>query len=271
MRSRSRKKQIAAISAGILAGLVLLVLFWRAASGSEGIKESLQNAAAAVTKPLYQAAGGIQRGFKGIFHFKEVTAENEILKKENEKLQLEKAALALTRQEKQELEELEAVFQYEAIRGYTVKAANVSAMEYSGWQGAFLIDKGSRDGVKPGCIVISGNGLVGKVTEVSAETAKVVSILSDDTKVSFQTLEKKGKMGVLQSDGKGGLAGYLLEDGKTVKKGTKLITSGIGTYPEGIIIGEITRIKRKEGTQRLLLEAKPSISFFKLRKVAVVL
>ena len=67
------------------------------------------------------------------------------------------------------------------------------------------------------------------------------------------------------------MEGYLLEDGKTVKKGTKLITSGIGTYPEGIIIGEITRIKRKEGTQRLLLEAKPSISFFKLRKVAVVL
>lgn len=271
MRSKSRKKQIAAISAGILAGFVLLVLFWRFAFGGEGIKESLQSAAGAAAKPLYQAAGGIQRGFRGIFHFKEVTAENEALKEENEMLQREKAALALTRQEKRELEELEAVFQYEAVREYTVKAANVSAMQYSGWQGAFTIDKGSRDGVKPGCVIVSGNGLVGKVTEVSAKTAKVASLLSDDTKVSFQTYEEKEKMGVLQSDGTGGLEGYLLEDGKTVKKGIKLVTSGIGTYPAGIVIGQITRIERKEGTQRLLIEAKPSVSFFKLKKVAVIL
>lgn len=270
MRPGDRKKQIGAISAGILAGIILL-FFLKAGSSDYGIKGSIQNMAATVTKPLYQAASGIQKGFRGIFQFKAVAAENDRLKEEMENLQQENAELALTRQEKAELEELQNVFQYEAAAQYQTVAANVSAMDYSGWQGVFTIDKGSHDGIKPGCTVLSGDGLVGKVTEVSEKTAKVRALLSDDSKVSFQTPGPKGKKGVLQSDGKAGLEGYLLEEGEGIKEGTKLITSGIGTYPAGITVGTITNIKKKEGTQRLLLEAKPAVSFFSLKKVAIIL
>lgn len=270
MGPKDKTKKLAAIAGAVALGAVLLFLL-RAGASSYGIKGSIQNLTAAVTKPLYQAAAGIQKGFRGIFQFKKVTAENEVLKEEKQQLQLEKRQLALIRQEKEELEELQAFFQYEALGDYQATAANVAAMDYSGWPETFTIDRGSKKGIRTGCAVVSGDGLAGRVIQVSENTAKVASLLSEGNKVSFQTSGAKRQIGVIQSDGRGGLKGYLLEEDEGVKKGDELITSGIGTYPQGLKIGIITHIEKKKGTQRTLITAKPAVSFFTLKKVAVIL
>lgn len=270
MRPKDKTKKLAAI-AGMVALGAMVVFFLKAGVSSYGIKGSFQNLTAAVTKPLYQAAAGIQKGFRGIFRFKEVTAENETLKKEMRKLQLEKRQLALIRQEKEELEKLQAFFQCEGIEDYQAAAANVAAMDYSGWPEAFTIDRGSRKGIRTGCAVVSGDGLAGRVIQVSEKTAKVASLLSEGNKVSFQTSGAQQQTGVIQSNGRGGLEGYLLGEDEGLKEGDELFTSSIGTYPQGLKIGVITHIEKKKGTQRTLIAAKPAVSFFNLKKVAVIL
>lgn len=270
MGPKDKTRKLAAIAGAVVLGAAVL-LFLKAGVSSYGIKGSIQNLTAAVTKPLYQAAAGIQRGFRGIFQFKEVTAENETLKEEKQQLQLEKRQLVLTRQEKEELEELQAFFRYEGVEDYQAVAANVAAMDYSGWPEVFTIDRGSRKGIRAGCAVVSGDGLIGRVTQVSEKTAKVASLLSEENKVSFQTSGVKRQTGVIQSNGKGGLEGYLLDEDEGLKEGDELITSGIGTYPQGLKIGTITHIEKKKGTQRTLITAKPAVSFFRLKKVAVIL
>lgn len=75
----------------------------------------------------------------------------------------------------------------------------------------------------------------------------------------------------MQSDGKGGLSGYLLTEEEDIKKGERLETSGIGTYPEGLSLGKVTRVEKKKGTQRVLIEAEPQVDFARLKKVGVVL
>lgn len=261
------------IIAGILAAIVsfaLITALFRTGDGQTGIKERLQNAAGYVAEPAAKAVDGIKRGFSGIFRFKAITAENQQLIEERDLLKQENARLALDREEKQELEELSRVFHYDAAKKGEIQAADVIAVNYSNWEGVFTINKGSEDGLQTGCTVISGDGLVGKIAEVAKKTAKVETILANNNKVSFRAAGEDGQTGVLQSDGTG-LNGYLLQEGELVKKGDTLMTSGIGTYSKGLKIGKVTEVEKKTGSQRVLIKADPVVSFFKLRKVAVIL
>lgn len=269
MRLREYKKfiWIIGIAAVLLIGAGILV---KGEGRSLGMKGMVQEAASFITKPVSVAASGIKDGFRGIFRFKEVLAENENLKAENEKLRQKNRQLQLTKTQKQELEALQEVFQYESLRQEQIVAANVTAMDYANWEGVFLIDQGRKDGIKKGCTVVCADGLVGRITSVSQNTAQVATLLSEQTKVSFE-MEKGGQLGVLHSDGAKGMTGYLLEDEKALKKGTQLVTSGIGTYPEGLELGRVTHIEKEKGTQRILIEAEPAVSFFRLKKVGVIL
>lgn len=270
MRETGRKKKIIIICTAT-AVLVAVAIFFKAAGSAHGIKGTIQNAAAMVTEPVSQAVQGIREGFRGIFRFKQVVAENQSLKQQVEQLQLERSELELTRNEKEELEELQSMFQCETIADRSAVAADVTAMDYTGQQGVITIDKGSQDDVQVGCSVVSGDGLVGRVVQVSERSAKVASLLAEKSKVSFQVKGKKKKTGVVESDGSGGLTGYVLEAKGTVKKGDELVTSGIGTYPEALKIGEVAKAEKKNETQMLTIQVSPAVSFSSLKKVAVLL
>ncbi|MCI9597290.1 MAG: rod shape-determining protein MreC [Firmicutes bacterium] len=270
MRENHGKKKIIIICAAA-AVLIAAAVFFKAAGSSYGIKGTMQNAAAMVTEPVSQAIQGIKDGFRGIFRFKQVVAENESLKQEIQQLRLEQSELEMTRNEKEELKELQSVFHCEALAERRAVAADVTALDYTGQQGVIIIDKGSQDGVEAGSCVVSGDGVVGRITQVSERSAKVASLLAEKSKVSFQVKGKKKKTGVVESDGKDGLTGYVLEAKGTVKQGDELVTSGIGTYPEALKIGEVEKAEKKNGTQMLTIQVTPAVSFSSLKKVAVIL
>ena len=52
------------------------------------------------------------------------------------------------------------------------------------WFNTFTIDKGSNDGIEVDMNVMAGSGLVGIVTDVGPNYAKVTSIINDTSKVS---------------------------------------------------------------------------------------
>lgn len=270
MRENGRKKKIMTICA-VVAILTAAAVFFKAAGSAHGIKGTIQNGAAMVSAPMSRAIQGIQDGFRGIFRFKQVVAENQALKQELEELRLERSKLELTRNEKEELEELQSIFHCQSIADRTAVAADVTALDHTGQKGVIMINKGSQDGVQEGCCVVSGDGLVGRVIQVSERSAKVASLLAEKNKVSFQVKGKKKKTGVVESDGKGGLTGYVLEAKGTVKKGDELVTSGIGTYPEALKIGEVAKAEKKNETQMLSIQVTPAVSFSSLKKVAVLL
>ncbi|MCB6992051.1 rod shape-determining protein MreC [bacterium 210820-DFI.6.37] len=238
--------------------------------GPNGIKGGTRDAVSFITAPISRTAQGIRNGFQGIFGFKTQMRENEALKEENQKLKQQNRQLKLSREEKEELERLCGIFDYQIPAETEVTAANVTGLDLSQWQGVFTIDKGSGSGITKGAAVVSGDGLVGKVSEVSGRTARVVSVLARQTKISFQIEGGNGQTGVIESDGQGKLTGYLADETEAIKQGDCLITSGIGTYPAGLVIGTVTRVKKTEDSQWLRIEAEPAVSVFSLKKVGVL-
>lgn len=110
----------------------------------------------------------------------------------------------------------------------------------------FTLDKGKTDGVEINNTVMTENGLVGWVCEVSPKSCKVKTILSPDAKIGA-VVKRTSDNGIIM-----GSADYsdnnltLMQNisaQNSVKKGDIVVTSGYGgVYPKNIKIGEIKKI-----------------------------
>ena len=111
-----------------------------------------------------------------------------------------------------------------------------------------IIDKGTDDGLAVDMNVIAGGGLVGRITKIGPNWARVTSIISDGVNVSGQvassdlTLMVTGDLKLIDR----GLVSFSLlsdPDGLVVK-GDKVVTSNISDkYLPGLLIGYIDTVQ----------------------------
>lgn len=236
------------------------------------IGKGIETANNAIQKPISSATSGAEQGIKGIFKFRSISKENEVLREENEKLKNEIIRLQMKEHELQELRELSAAMNYiETDYERENIVARVVAMDGSNYFNFFTIDKGIESGVEVDDIIITGKGLVGRVIEAGHGFAKVVAIVDEYSKVSFQILRDMSVMGIVSGSGNGTLEGYTFDSDASIIEGDILITSGIGIFPEGIPIGEVTSINYNEDTQLKNIEVETLVSFNSLKKVMVLL
>lgn len=132
---------------------------------------------------------------------------------------------------------------------------------------------GSNQGIKQDMAVMSGNGIVGIVTNVSANFASVMSLLHKDVRVNCQ-LKKDGSYGPLVWD----LKDYrycLLTDIPThskIKAGDTVITSELsGIFPEGIMVGTIDSYERRQNESFYTAKVKLSADLKKVNHVYVII
>lgn len=250
--------------------LAIVGLLIKGGGRAESVRGKIQDAVTAAGQPVYAASSGIGEGVRSIVQFKERTREREHLQQQLNLLRKENADLRLQESEYRELKELAGIFSYDTIEYKNLQAANVIATNTSRWMHSFTIDRGRSSGIEPGNAVVAGDGLIGRISEVSEHYAKAVSLLDEENKVSFHAEKDPKILGLIRGDGKGGLEGYLLGNEGFVKKGERLKTSGIGSYPKGFVIGEVTRVQKGCGQQRIRLKAVPAADPKTVKKVAVI-
>ena len=162
---------------------------------------------------------------------------------------------------------------------YSFIKAHVSAKESGNWYDKFTIDKGSVDGIQKDDTVIAATevedsiyqeGLVGKVLDVGANWAKVVTIIDELNSVSFKII-RTGDGGVVSGTLESSLDGFLYDFGADVILGDKLYTSGLGgVYIKDLYLGEVSEIliNQEELTKRIII--KPAIDFKKIYNVYII-
>lgn len=266
-----RRHKIFTATAGIVLILCLFVLgSFMLGGSSTNLGKGLQTVITAVEKPFTYAAGGIKNTFIGIFQYKDVLKENEALKKENEDLKQQNLELTLTQEELAQLEELSGAFDFTPFAGLgQAVAGQIISIDNSNMFQTFVIDAGSDKGIKVNNIVVDGNGLVGRIREVSKTWSKVVSILDENNNISFKVLRQDAIQGVLSGNGTGKLEGYLLDSEAKIVEGDVLVTSGVGLYPQGIRIGKVASVAFDKDLQLKVITVAPTVKFTSLQKVAV--
>ena len=138
-------------------------------------------------------------------------------------------------QNQSELTRLQELYKLdEEYSDYPKIAARIISKDPGNWYDTFMINKGSKDGIRVDNNVIAGKGLVGIVTEVGSNVS-AMTVGTDDTCVVEGDLEliDEGKLRFTQL--------YDKED--KVTAGERIVTSNISEkYVEGLFIGYVSEI-----------------------------
>ena len=119
-----------------------------------------------------------------------------------------------------------------------VKVINNSTQRRNNY---LTINKGILQGVEPEMAVISSNGIVGIVKDVSKDFASVISVLHKNSSISAR-LSENGYFGSLIWDGRDPRIAQLTDipHHVTIKEGMTVETSGFSSmFPRGIPVGKV--------------------------------
>lgn len=204
-----------------------------------------------------------------------VMAENEALKKQVDELTIELNTIKLERYELENLRELYELDQ--KYPSYEKVAANVIGKEAGNWFHTFTIDKGSNDGIEVNMNVMAGSGLVGIVSEVGPNYAKITSIISDTSKVSGMVVTTSDNLivnGSLQKMNESMLIEFssLNDRDNEVEAGDPVVTSYVSyDYQQGILIGYINEISTDANNLTRSGTITPAVDFEHIEEVLVIL
>lgn len=134
------------------------------------------------------------------------------------------------------------------------------------------LDRGAIQGVKPEMGVITDNGLVGIVKDVSDHYCSVISFLHKDSRISAR-VKKNGFIGSMVWEGYDARTGTLKDIAKHVPlaKGDTIVTSNFSAiFPEGVMIGVIDYVNSATGNNFQEVRVRLSTSFGSLAHVYIV-
>lgn len=203
----------------------------------------------------------------------DVRKEKDALQAKVDELTIDNTRL---RQEQYELERLRELYKLdETYSDYEKVGAHVIANNGSNWFSDFTIDKGSNDGIKVNCNVLAGSGLVGIVTEVAPDYARVRSIIDDASNVSGMVLSTSDTCMV-----RGDLS--LIPDGRIrfeklanndndIQVGEQIVTSHVSDrFVQGLFIGYVSEIEVDPNNLTRSGYITPVVDFSKLQEVLVI-
>ena len=227
-----------------------------------------------VTTPLQSLNVSIINWFKDKGkYFKNVnslSAENNQLKEDLLIARAELNRLKLIENENAQLEALlKTKTQYE---DYSTIGAKVIAKEPGNWFSTFVIDKGTNYGLEKNMVVITAEGLVGKINECGYNYSKVTSIINDTDAVSAQSL-RTNDIGYVSADfSKDALCKMQYSREITdILVGDEIVTSRLSEiFPQGISIGHIKKLTVDDKTSMKYAIIEPSVDFGKLDYVLVI-
>ena len=257
--------------------LILLVLtavtltfldFSRSSTGPVGaLRRGVDTVFGPVVRAVGSAAGSVGGALGGLPRLGSYQSDNAALKRENTALKGRLAASAGLQCQADQLSSLLHTTGYLSLR--SVPAHVVSVGSSFGFEWTAMIDAGAKDGVRPGLTVVSGAGLVGRITDVGPFTSTVLLIADPGFAVGSR-LAASASFGLAHGNGLSDLRYQVVGQKPAVRKGDVLVTTGSGTFAPGIPVGTVTSIVPDRDALTRTATVVPFVDVTSLDLVAVV-
>ena len=255
---------------GLLAAS-FLAFFVRAKKGAHlnAVDKALIAATAPFEKVITAAASGVLGGWESYLALRGVRDENVQLRRailQARSIEQQSAELRL------ENERLRRLLDFTDKQAPTrLLAAKVVAVGASPHSHTLRIARGSEDGVTRGAAVISPDGIVGTVAQLTGSYADVQLIVSPLSAVPAVGQRTRSRS---TAKGTGDIARLKLEYAlrtDDLQDGDMLVTAGgQGFFPQGFRIGRAVNVVRKSSGMFLSAEVIPAVDFARLDEVEVV-
>ncbi|MBT8197587.1 MAG: rod shape-determining protein MreC [Acidimicrobiia bacterium] len=232
--------------------------------------DNLRQGAQAVFSPILKTVDWVTRpvvGFiDGLSNLAFLRSENERLSDLVRELEREQADVEAL---KAKIAELEDILGLEPPAQLTSVTARIFANSTSDFDFVRFIDKGSEDGIVVGQPVVSEQGLVGRVTLVDADSARVALIRDPTISVAVR-VERTGETGWVDGQGSGPLKLRMPGERLPVFEGDRLVTTG-SSFPPDIVVASISEDAESGVNFGLVADADPATEFSRLRFVSVLI
>jgi len=197
---------------------------------------------------------------------------NEQLEAENTRLLLEIVRLREVKAENAVLRDLANVSQenpsFDLVGAYVI--GRVIGQEPNNLQRFITLDAGREKGVARNMPVVTDRGLVGRIWDVGTGWSRVLLITDVTSSVSVLAQSTRAS-GLVQGRVDGELEMRSVPQGDTVSVGDTVFTSGLGgTFPRQLLIGQITRVERKDYELYQTAIVQPTVDFSHLETVQVI-
>ncbi len=277
-KARSALIRRAVVVGLVVVALALVTISFR--SPTAGALHDIQGAGSTALRPFQIAATRVAQPFRDAYDYfanaSSTESQNAALKREVRILRqeaIDNRAAAI------KLQQLERLLRLERGRTFPADYRAINAEVTSFPSGPFThsleIAAGSAAGVRLNDPVVSGDGLVGIVSNVAPETAVVTLLTDPSTFVHARDVQTQVR-GMVHTGTGGTLILDQVPKQVRVKKGDALVTDGTHNarypdlYPYGIPIGRVSTVNATDTAPFLQVQVQPFANLGSLDAVGVL-
>ena len=192
-------------------------------------------------------AVGILRDFQS---YQRMYQQNQDLRRELQQMKAWKEAALQLEQENARLLDLNNV---QLDPRLTYVTGVVMADSGSPFRQSVLINVGSRDGIMDGWAAMDGLGLVGRISGVGRNTARVLLLTDTSSRIPVAT-QPSGQRALVIGDNSPSPLLDFIETPDQVRPGDRVLTTGDGgVFPAGLLVGQV--IEDRGGRIRVRIAA----------------
>lgn len=259
----------------VLIVLILLSLAGIALDQNEDL-QPIEDLALHVVAPIQARLASLVNNIKDLTQttrdIEELRRRNEDLQSLADSLMIENVRLKEIESENEALRRLLNFTQANPTHAY--KAAEVKARvigrDPSNFLSYLIIDSGSQQGIEKGMPVVTERGLVGRITDVGTNWAKVMLIIDPSSSVNA-LIQTSRATGVVEGQVGGSLLMKYIPQGETVNVNDIVLTSGLGgNFPKKLIVGQVTAVHQRDIEMFQQADIRPTVDFNNLEIVLVI-
>ena len=192
--------------------------------------------------------------------------ENQRLRSENERLQLENGVMNELLHENERLRD---ALDFKRTYPPSAVVAQVIGKQSSPVSSTVTLNKGSDHGIRKDMAVITAQGVVGKVQAVLPGTVKVLLLTDPGSTIAVRVMRNREE-GLLEGKLVNCSLKYISYYAD-IQEGDLLITSGLdGIYPKGLAVARVAKVTKHEASAFQTVLAQPAVRFSRLEEALVL-
>ena len=262
-------------SSALLIVITLIALVTSGSAPSRALRDALAGPLRLVTEPLAAVGRGLATVGTVAADVQELRARLALTIAERDEAVASASRVASL---EREITELQAVLDLRSTIRFSSVAVQVVARDFDIGRRLVVIDRGARDGIQVGDVVIgAGNTLAGRVIAVSDVSAHV-RLMSDPEFSVTAEIASTGAIGLIKGRGANPLAFEDIDSLREVPIGAEVTTSGIelsqtlrSAFPRGLSIGRVVTLSDQAGAVIKNAEVESILELDAARTLLVIL
>lgn len=273
VRSRPRHDRTVLRQFALLFVTALALLVARNSGVVQQASGAVTTALVPLERALAQTGAVLTGSIEAVSEIQRLRTDNARLRDQVDQLTLENVRLREQAVAAQQAAKLDAVSRGIA---YETVAAPVIARDPTGVLQTILLGAGSDDGVRVGHVVVSDQGVVGRVSEVGPGYSKVL-LVTDPASAVSAIVQGSRATGIVRGQYGDTLVMEWILQTEEVAIGDVVITAGLAAgndlrslYPKGLVLGKVVALDRAENSAYKRAVVLPAVDLRRLEHVLVV-